>query len=78
MAHLDAWAKRREEEKREQDGNGGKPAESPVSREQEYRRKVLSTLIEAMRSDGGEYAFLKNDERFTKLVQKYGGDRAAG
>ena len=78
MAHLDAWAKRREEEKREQDGNGGKPTESPVSREQEYRRKVLSTLIEAMRSDGGEYAFLKNDERFTKLVQKYGGDRAAG
>lgn len=74
VAHLDAYSKRKEEEKREQAG-GGEPEESTLSREKEYRRKIISALVDAMRSDSGEYAFLKNDGRFTELLQRYGGDK---
>lgn len=70
LAHVDAYAKRKAKEK-EQDKSDGKPAQAPQTAEKEYRRKALSTLIEAMRSDSDEYEFLKDDGRFMTLLEKY-------
>ena len=70
LAHVDAYAKRKAKEK-EQDKSDGKPAQAPQTAEKEYRRKALSTLIEAMRSDSDEYEFLKDDGRFMTLLERY-------
>lgn len=63
LVHVDAQKKKMMDEKHGENMLSGEA-------EKEYRRKVLSALIRAMRSDKEEFGFLAEDECFKKLLEE--------
>lgn len=66
LAHVRAYAKKTAAQKDDTEQQTDKK-----EKEKKYRRNMLASLIREMRAESEEYAFLREDERFIRLLERY-------